>query len=128
MLPALRVLLALRRLERRKLVDVGPGDERLLPGARDDDGANGRILLQVNDRVSQLVGGRSIEGVENGRPVDGEDGDGAVVLEEKVVKSHEAPRGEIILHAQHATSAMAAPIESEYQSRMSAERPATNDW
>ena len=53
--------------------------------------------------------------------------DGAVVFEQEVVKSHETPRGEIILHAQQAPSAIAAPSESEYQSAMSAVRPATND-
>ena len=131
MLPALRVLLALRRPQRGELVDVGAGDECFFTRAGDDHDTNRRVLLQVQHGMPQFVGRRGIERVEDSGTVDREDRDGAVAFEEEVVKSHEVaggclPTGASIPHAQQAKSAMAAPSESAYQSAISAERPATN--
>src|SRR5689334_4337731 len=127
MLSALRVFFALRRLQRRELVDVRPGDERFVTCTCNDDDTDVSVLLEMKNRASQLVGCWGVEGVQNSGAVDGEDRDGTVVLEQEVVKSHETPRGGIIPHAQHASRPIAEPIVSDTQSKTSADRPATND-
>ena len=44
--------------------------------------------LQIEHRAPQLVERLGVERVQNLRPVDGDDGDGAVALEQEVVKGH----------------------------------------
>ena len=94
MLTALRMFLSLRRLQRRELVDVGTRNERLLPRARDDDDANRSVVLQLQDGASKFVGGRGVQGIEDGRAIDGDDRDGTVALEKEVVKSHVVGSGQ----------------------------------
>ena len=77
-----------------QLVDVGTGDERLFARAGDDDCADCVVGLEIERDAPQLVERVAIEGVENLRPVDGDDGDGAVAVQQKVVKDH---RGTIIV-------------------------------
>src|SRR5262249_55944607 len=56
-----------------RLRQVLPGAERLVPGTRDDDGANALVRLDLRQRVGQLAFERSIERVEHARPIEGDD-------------------------------------------------------
>jgi len=58
-LPALRVLLALGRLQRGELVDAAPAMNAFYPTG-DDDHADRRIVLEIEDRTAKLVGGRRV--------------------------------------------------------------------
>ena len=88
-LPGERMLAAGRRRLDGELVDVGPGDERLVAGAGQDDDANGFVAASRSRMARpQLVERGRVERVENLRPVDRDDGDGAVALDQKVVKGH----------------------------------------
>ncbi len=50
--------------------------------------AHGGIVLQLEHGAPEFVGGRGVEGVENRRTVDRDDRDGAVAIEQEVVKVH----------------------------------------
>jgi hypothetical protein len=69
-------------------LEVAAGAERLLPGAREDADERGVVLAEPRPRVAQLVGGPGCHGVHPFRPVDRDDGDGAVLLVADVLVVH----------------------------------------
>ena len=71
-----------------ELVDVGPRDECLIASARQDYRAHAIVLLQIQDGATQLVDRVRVQRVEDLGAVDRDDRDGAVTLEEEIVKSH----------------------------------------
>ena len=85
-LPGDRVLAAAGRRLRRQLVDVGPGDERLLTGAGQNHRADAVVALQLEDGAPQLVERLRVQRVEDLGTVDGQDGDAAIALEQEVLE------------------------------------------
>ena len=85
-LAAHRVLAAAGRRLHRQLVDVRAGDERLLARARHDHDPDAVVVPQREDRAPQLVERLRVERVQDLRPVDREDRDGAVALDQEVLE------------------------------------------
>ena len=81
-----------RRLD-TEFVDVGAGHERLVAGSGHDQHADGDVLLQFEDRPPQFVERLRIERVQHLGTIDGENRDGAIPIDEKVVESHLSPAG-----------------------------------
>src|SRR6185295_5082189 len=88
MLAGERVLAAAHRRLHRQLVDVGAGDERFLSRAGQYDDADVVVPFELQDDAPQLVHRLRVQRVENLGPVDGDDRDRAVALEQEVVESH----------------------------------------
>ena len=77
MLPALRVLLALRRPERGELVDVGAGDECFIAGSSQDDAAHGDVILCILERGLKILPRSLVQSVEDFRPIESDIGNRA---------------------------------------------------
>ena len=71
----------------RHLLDVGTGRERLL-GAGDQHAADTGILVECRDRLGELGVERRIERIERLRPVEPDDTDAPVGLDQNVLIGH----------------------------------------
>ena len=71
----------------RHLLDVGAGGERLLR-AGDEDAADVDVGLERVDRGVQFVDQRGVERVERLRPVEADDADPALGLDQDVLVAH----------------------------------------
>src|SRR4029079_10217201 len=74
----------------RHLLDVGAGGESLL-GAREHDAGNAGVLLERRNRRVELLEQRGGERVEHPRPVEADDPDFALGLDQDVLVSHAGP-------------------------------------
>ncbi len=119
------VFFSLSRAEYGELVDVGPGDERLLSSAGQDDRSDLVIGFERVEGRVEVSEGRGVQGVQHLRAIERQDRDSPVTLVQQVVKGH----GErlMIPHAHAAPRPSAAPAPSAITSRRSGVRPGTND-
>ena len=83
------------------------------------------VALEIEHRAAKFVERLSVQRIEHLRPVDRDDRDGAVALEEKVVKGHR----DLELYPTHSrpTAAAPAPIVSATTSAASTFRGGTNN-
>jgi hypothetical protein len=88
MLTRERELATARRRLHRQLIDVGARDKRFLAGPRHNHHADTFVVLQIEHNPTELVERARVEGVEHLRAVDRDDRDGALAVEQKVVKDH----------------------------------------
>ena len=65
--------------------DVGARDEGLLAGARQDDHANAFVVREVQHGPTHGVERGCIDGIEHVRPIDRDNDDGPVALDEQIV-------------------------------------------
>ena len=77
-----------RRLD-GKLVDVGAGDEGLVARPGHDEHANLLVRLHLQDRSPQLIERRGVQRVEDLWPVDRDDDNGPITLDQEVLEGHE---------------------------------------
>ena len=73
---------------RNLLLDVATRRERLVTGAGDDEAADRFVGFEHLDRTEQLVSKLAIYGVEGVRPVERDDADTVLPLDEDVLKCH----------------------------------------
>jgi hypothetical protein len=85
------VLSALDRREPRQLPDVRPGDERLGPGARDDQAPQRRVGSRRLDGGRQFLEDVRVESIQLVGPVDREDPDRLRGLGQDEVAHHAFP-------------------------------------
>src|SRR6185437_11011135 len=75
-------LLRLARSEAAHVLDVGPGDEGAVAGAGEDDGVRRLVLGELVQTIAELRQRLDVERVQRLLPVDRDDGDRVVTVDE----------------------------------------------